>query len=365
MKNREVLIKAAQAMPLTPGCYLFKDRDGNVLYVGKSKCLRKRVASYFSGQKEPKIEKMVRIAASVTHEPTDTDIEAMLLEYRLIKKYQPPFNAKMRKDRQSWYIQVDLRPPYPSLQITDETDGDAVLSIGPFPKEESAVFALEIVGNFWRLPTCGQTFKDKKGKKAKKATCLRFQIKQCSAPCGGEIEHEAYRGAIKGACAFLRGESDSALRELQAKMLTATEALDFEKAAVLRDKHDALHRLSRHLKHMPPPLKGKEFCVFVKSRHEECFILTHVKDECVQAYMRFDSLADFLQGHTQSLSHVHANTLNGYATPNTSEGLTLINAILEIDAHRSFIEISPKHGSYCNSDELAQFLIMSLNGELP
>ena len=351
---KKLKFEEIQSIPYTPGCYLFKDKDGNILYVGKSKCLRKRVASYFRPQKDTKIEKMMMFAAGVSHMPTDTDIDALLMEHRLIKEHRPPYNARMRKDRQSWYIQIDVTQMYPSLCIVPETQDSPVLSIGSFLSEDSAVQALETIGICWQLPTCGQDFS------RVKRPCLRFQIKQCIAPCSGEVGYEVYQSAVQGACTFLCGGDasvhESMLGKLERQMREATEAQEYEKAADLRDIHEDLHRLSRQLANMPPALEGKDYCVFIKSRHEECFILAYLQDGCVRAYMRFDSISDFLHGDKLGIlaRYIGSGRLVPadrcfapceFATLSKDEGFALAGAIIEIDAIRKFADIAQELGN--------------------
>ena len=150
-------------IPLSPGCYLFKDAEGRILYIGKSKCLRKRVASYYREQKDERIAQMMMFAISVDYLCTNTDIEAILLEYSLIKKYRPQYNVRMAKEREHWYIKVDTCQPIPDIFIVAENElkgrakqeEQGIHYIGAFFRPEHAEEALETIGEYWHTPVCG------------------------------------------------------------------------------------------------------------------------------------------------------------------------------------------------------------------
>jgi len=289
------LKEIANALPLNPGCYIFKDEDGQILYVGKSKCLKKRVATYFGKQKDEKIAQLMHFAADLSYQCVGTDIEALLLEYCLIKQYRPPYNAKMRKDRQYWYINIEE----PKILISQEKGS---ISAGPFPRKEYAWDALSQLGDYWPIPTC---------EAKRKGPCLRFHIKQCLAPCTSDT------GGYKELAAFFKGDF-SVLKKLNTLINKAVKEMAFEKAAHLQNQYENLRELSKHIEKMPPDLKGKNYYISLKSRHDSSFMWVYMQDFCVRAWMTFPNGAFVVFEH--------------------EEGSRLANAVLEIEALRGFVE---------------------------
>lgn len=289
------LKEIANSLPLSPGCYIFKDGEGQILYVGKSKCLKKRVATYFGKQKDEKIAQLMRFAEDLCYKCVGTDVEALILEYCLIKQYRPPYNAKMRKDRQYWYINIEE----PKILISQEKGN---ISAGPFPRKEYAADALAQLGDYWPIPTC---------EAKRKGPCLRFHIKQCVAPCANKDKE--YAELI----AFFKGDF-SVLEKLNYRIKELVEEMAFEKAAHLQNQYENLYALSNHIERMPPNLKGKNYYISLKSRHDDSFLWVYMQDLCVRAWMIFP---------------------NGeFVVFEREEGLKLANAVLEIEALRGFVE---------------------------
>jgi len=300
----------AKSLPLSPGCYLFKDDNDQVLYVGKSKCLRKRVSSYFKKQKDEKIAQMMHFAANLSHQETATDIEAMLLEHKLIRQYRPPYNVRMRKERQHWYMKVDDNYIY----VIPKDERKKASCIGPFYRQDHAEEVLISLGDIWAVPTCQGI-----GKSPKKNSCLRFHIGQCLGPCIGN----SAESAIQEVHTFLKGETEPVLQRFKNQIEDAAQAMLFEKAARLRDQRDILQDLASQIERMPPELEGKDYYIFLKSRHEDGFLLIYSHKRCVKSWLRF--------GNTNDSSAYELVKFE------REEGLRLIDAILEVDAIRCFL----------------------------
>jgi len=335
-KPKEDLVKNIRSMPLTPGCYLFIGVDGQILYVGKSKCLRKRASSYLGRHKDEKFIAMMRLATDIAYETTETDIEAMLLEYKLIKKHQPPFNAKMRKERPRWYINIDTSLSYPKLCVAPEELRDPVLCVGPFSHQERATDAMVTIGGYWNIPACGQSGT---------TPCMQYHIKQCLAPCAYEISSNTYTSIIKSICDFFRGDYSDTFREIEKAISAAAEDMAFEKAARLRDQYTELRNLSRKLDRMPPELYAKDYCCWLKSYHEESLLLVYIRNNLTVAYMRFKDAKDL--SHDIKLIAMQKFISNGeqpetcdfkIVEPQDAEAIT--NALLTIDVKRNFVDIT-------------------------
>ena len=332
MNRRDELEYKAQNLPLAPGCYMFLDREGNVLYVGKSKCLKKRVTSYFGNVKFEKFKVMLRFADSIEIVETNTDIEALLLEHALIKKHRPQYNSKMRKDYQQWYLKFA-----DGIIVTLETDPPGFF-VGPFSHKETAVEALEILGKCFKLPTCNKAFR------RNTRMCLNGHMKKCVAPCEkSESTDDIYQSAIK----FLQGNHKEVFSKIQKEMQLAIKNMEFEKAAEYKASYGELKQLSDFVANMAPVLVKKRFVVYLKSRHEACFMLACLDDgKCLATIMLdssedVDKINDFAE--EISLSCLSVNRPS-YKFPGTcEENKAFVRALVEVSAIRRFYEINSEH----------------------
>ena len=272
----ETLKNFAKNLPAKPGCYIFIGEDENILYIGKSICLNKRVASYFAVQKDEKINRMIRHAKDIKYFITESDIEALLLEYKLIKIYRPPYNSKMKKDRGYWYINFN------KISADIETKANKKHSFGPFRNEETARETFIIVSDYFKTATCQKTQK----------SCLRLHLKQCLAPCINPIKDYNLKKVIN----FLSGDSDNILDCIKNDIITAADKLEFEQAARLRDIYNRLKWVHDCMLKMIPPLENREYMVLLKSRHDNKSLLIHLKNKLAINYQRInESPKPFLQ----------------------------------------------------------------------
>ena len=319
MTQRDFLENVAPNLPLAPGCYMFLDSAGTVLYVGKSKCLKKRVASYFSSNKFEKFNVMLRFAKSIGIEQTKTDIEALLLEHKLIKKHRPQYNAKMRKDYQNWYIKFN-----DGVLITLDAEPPGFL-VGPFSHKETAVEAIEILGKCFKLPTCN------KSTHQVTRMCLRGHMKNCFAPCENkELGTGIYQQAIK----FFQGNHNAALEGIRKKMQLAVSKLEYEKAAEYKALYEQLKSLSGYTANRVPILAKKQFVVYLKSRHEDCFMLVYLNDGECFARVLIDGLLDTAKMHDFASSIISLKS-----AISNEESKAFVRALTEISAIRRFYEM--------------------------
>ena len=312
-------------LPLSPGCYMFLDSRGDVLYVGKSKSLRKRTASYFSGENEQKINVMLHSAAEIVYETTETDIEALLLEYQLIKTHQPPYNARMKKDQQAWYLNMGLNEPLPSLTISREPLCLEGFSFGPFTSENSAEHVLETIGRHWQLPTCRQA------KFSTKKYCLRMHMKSCHAPCRN-LWSKQYPEALKKAVSFLLGQTQAVIAEINGKMQASVDAHEYEQAAKHLKRLTALTHVSKQMASIPPPANGK-LIVHIESHHEEGGMLFYLEDSHALAWKRTAEDEELnIKGFMAFIRQP------GNLKEADEKSLILGRAVMEIDARRKYFE---------------------------
>ncbi len=225
--------------PETPGVYLMKDEAGRILYVGKAISLRKRLASYFrsGAAHSPKTLALVARIRSIDVLLVGTEKEALLLEESLIKKHRPRYNIVLRDDKRSLLFRLDKRSDYPRLTLTRRVVRDGSVYFGPFTSALAARQTQKLLASIFPLRKCAEhVFKNRV------RPCLYHQLRQCLAPCVGLADRERYAELVRQTELFLSGKSRSLAKTLRAEMLAASEALQFERAAVLRDQLAAIEQ---------------------------------------------------------------------------------------------------------------------------
>lgn len=238
MINDETLTRLrekANSLPLTPGVYIMKDKSGKIIYVGKSKAMKNRVSSYFTDidGHTVKTAAMVNLVNDFDYMLTDTNMEALALENRLIKLYKPKFNIKLKDDKNYPYLRLDLASEYPRLTFTRKRGDDSAKYFGPFSGASTAISLMKTAQKAFGLAVCSRNFPRDIGKER---PCIYKQIGQCTAPCDNSISAGEYLELNKRAAAFLRGSLGDVKRELEEKMERAAEELNFEAAAKYRDR---------------------------------------------------------------------------------------------------------------------------------
>ncbi|NJB67300.1 excinuclease ABC subunit C [Desulfobaculum xiamenense] len=221
------------AFPTTPGVYLMKDAKGRIIYVGKAKSLRARLSSYFRSpaQQTPKTRLMVSHIADIETLHTATEKEALLLEASLIKKHRPRYNIVLRDDKQYVLMQLSRRHDYPRLTMTRRVVRDGSVYYGPFTSAAAARETWKLVGRMFPLRKCGdRTFANRV------RPCLYHHIGQCLAPCVKVVPLADYAAVVRQVEMFLAGRAGELTEQLRSEMLAASENLEFEKAARLRDQ---------------------------------------------------------------------------------------------------------------------------------
>ena len=222
-----------------PGVYQMLGEGGDVLYVGKAKNLKKRVASYFRNTGlAPKTRALVGRIAGVQVTVTDTEIEALILEQNLIKQYRPPYNVLLRDDKSYPYVFLSTGEPFPRLGFYRGTKSRKGKYFGPYPGVTAVRESLTFLQKTFRVRQCEDSFFRNRSR-----PCLQYQIKRCTGPCVGLISEEDYQRDVHHTELFLEGKNDEIIRELEKAMDLASTALAFEQAAGLRDKIIALRQV--------------------------------------------------------------------------------------------------------------------------
>lgn len=227
------------SIPTTPGVYLFKDEKGRVVYVGKAANLRNRVRSYFSAlpTRSPKSAHLARSTADLEFIVTESEMEALVLECSLIKRYRPRYNVRFRDDKRYPYVRVSWQEDFPRVQIVRRPQRDGAKYYGPFASSAAMHQTLDTLRRIFPYVTCRRKL-DGTDQRA----CLYYHIKRCPAPCIGAISKEGYRALIEGVCLFLEGKQEAILDSLHRQMEEAARGLEFERAASLRDQIRGIER---------------------------------------------------------------------------------------------------------------------------
>ncbi|WP_437951755.1 excinuclease ABC subunit UvrC [Sorangium sp. So ce296] len=234
-QDPEALLAAKLAsLPTKPGCYLFIDKTGAVVYVGKAKSLRSRVRSYFqeSGSDARYFIPILRkIVADLETVVTATEKEAAVLENELVKQHKPRFNVKLRDDKDFLCLKLDTQKEWPMLETVRRPAPDKARYFGPYHSATSARRTLHLVNKHFQLRTCSDA-----EMASRRRPCLQYQIKRCLAPCVMDVDRELYTEMVRSVALFLEGRHDELTGELTARMRDASRELEFERAAIYRDQ---------------------------------------------------------------------------------------------------------------------------------
>jgi len=225
-----------KTLPLKPGVYRMHDARGEILYVGKARALKNRVGNYVQIDRLPnRLRRMVALTRSMTIVTTNSEAEALLLEAQLIKRYRPAYNVLLRDDKSFPFILLRADHKFPRIQKHRGARRNKGHYYGPFASAGSVNQTLNALQKLFLLRSCSDSFFNNRDR-----PCLLYQIKRCSAPCVGRIDDQSYDGLVADAKSFLDGKSSAVQAKLAKEMEGAAEALDFERAAMLRDRLKAL-----------------------------------------------------------------------------------------------------------------------------
>ena len=267
------LRKKAMSLPLRPGVYLMKDKSGTIIYVGKAKALKNRVSSYFGSHTNhtTKVIRMVEHVQDFDYIVTDSEFEALVLECSLIKQHSPKYNILLKDDKGYHYVKI-TKGSWPRIDAAMQLVDDGSEYIGPYTGSFAVRQTVDEMKKIFRLPQCTKTFPVTH----RQRPCLNFHISQCSAPCAGKISQADYKRSVEQAVEFLKGGSAETVKRMQAEMEQAAENLDFEKAAVLRDRINAITKFGE-----------KQKVVSADVAEQDVFALAQSQDKACLAVLRF------------------------------------------------------------------------------
>ncbi|MGQ9684121.1 MAG: excinuclease ABC subunit UvrC [Anaerolineae bacterium] len=296
--DRPALDLKLQTLPTKPGVYLLKDVTGRIIYVGKAINLRNRVRSYFHASYSygDKAQHLAAEVADLDFIIAGSELEALILECNLIKKHRPRYNVRLKDDKRYPYIKISMEEPYPRLSMTRRMLNDGGRYFGPYTNVKAVHTTLELVRKVFPYVTCKReiTGHDKR-------SCLYYHIGRCPGPCIGAISQGEYRRLVEQIALFLEGRQDQVLRDLRARMTAAAEALDFERAATLRDQIAAVEAVIERQRVVSTSLTDQDVIAFAREDGQACvqvffvrdgkligreyFVLTGIHDEDARAIM--------------------------------------------------------------------------------
>jgi excinuclease ABC subunit C len=254
-------------LPNKPGCYIYRNSEGTIIYVGKAINLRNRVRSYFRNPEEHdrKTRQLVKNIANIEWIVVGSELEALILEMNLIKKHRPRYNIRLKDDKRYPYIKVHWQDPFPKVTITREMAKDGARYFGPYTSIWAVHQTLDLLRKIFPYLTCDREIT---GQDAR--PCLYYDIKLCSGPCIGAIIQAEYRRTIQDLCDFLDGHTAPIVKRLQAEMETASGSLKFEKAAALRDQIHAINTVVEKQKVITSDQMDSDVIAMARSDGEAC-----------------------------------------------------------------------------------------------
>ena len=265
--DRLQLKEQLSSVPPKPGVYLMKDEKGKVIYVGKAVNLRSRVRSYFhaSADHSPKTHYLKQDIADLDFIVTASELEALILECNLIKKYQPRYNVRLKDDKRYPYIKITWQEPYPRIFTVRRMQNDGAKYYGPFTATWAVSQTLDLLRKIFPYLTCKReiTGQDKRA-------CLYYHIGRCPGPCIGAVSQEEYRALVSQICRFLEGKSEEVIDDLRAQMMAASQRLEFERAAALRDQIVALERVIERQRVVSSALADEDVIAFARQDGDAC-----------------------------------------------------------------------------------------------
>ena len=233
--------KIVKTFPLEPGVYIMKDVDNNIIYIGKAKNLKKRVSRYFNKNHDSmKVAKLVLKINTIDYIVTDTELEALILECNLIKKYKPIYNILLKDDKGFKFIKISP-PPYSKISVVNKKFNDGSIYIGPYMSSFLAKQIVATVNKIFKLPTCKKEFLENRNYVR---PCLNYYIDICSAPCCNKIGKKDYQCNVDKAVKYLKSGMKSTLKELRAQMENESKNLNFEEAAKIRDQIRSIEKIN-------------------------------------------------------------------------------------------------------------------------
>lgn len=271
-KIKEIL----RSLPDFPGVYLMKDKTGKIIYVGKAKILKNRVRQYFQNteEKDPKTRALVSKIHNIETIVTKTEAEALILENTLIKIHKPRYNILLKDDKTYPYICVTVQENFPGIFLTRLIKKDGAKYFGAYTKPSDARNTIELLRRIFPVRTCKRNININNPQRP----CLFYHIRLCSAPCAGKIDEAGYNEIVKEACRFLEGKQEDIVEALKEKMQKASDDMEFEKAALIRDKIKSLQNVTAKQLVLSTKMEDRDLCALIRDEINSIVVVLFVRN---------------------------------------------------------------------------------------
>lgn len=301
------LRKKSMRLPDAPGVYIMKNKSDEVIYIGKAKNLKNRVSTYFGSQKNhaEKVRQMVSQVFDFDYIITDSEFEALVLECNLIKQHTPKYNILLKDDKGYSYVRVS-KESFPRISEVKKITDDGAQYIGPYMSSHDVKACVDEACKIFKLARCNKNFSKKE---FKQRACLNYYINQCSAPCIGKIKKSEYQNQVLEAIDFLKKGSESTIEMLEKKMKSASEKLQFEQAAAIRDKIFAIRKMHQRQKVVNMNVKNQDIISLVNFSGKVCFDVFRVRNGnlCNKESFVFDEPANVQDSITEFIQQYYSN----------------------------------------------------------
>ncbi len=315
-KKLAELRQKSMKLPLSPGVYIMKNKDGKIIYIGKAKKLKNRVSQYFGSQNGhgTKVRRMVENVDDFDYILTDSEFEALVLECSLIKQNMPKYNILLKDDKGYSYIKITPNP-WGKISACFRKDDDSAEYLGPYTGNFSVTNAVDQAREIFRLPSCNKVFPRDAGKSR---PCLNYFISKCSGPCAGKISRSEYEENLSQAIEFLKGGSANTVKQFTDEMQKAAENLDFEKAAKLRDKIKAVERIMSRQKVVVDSSRDEDVFAVVQSEEKACLAVLSFRDGLLT------SSEHFILSASENLPELRYEAITSFYSMNRSIPSTVV-----------------------------------------
>lgn len=295
----------AMTLPLNPGVYIMRDKNKKIIYIGKAKLLKNRVSQYFGSHTNhtPKVIRMVENVDTFDYIVTDSEFEALVLECSLIKQNSPRYNILLKDDKGYSYIKI-TNEQWPRIKAVNKLEQDGAQYIGPYMSGYYVKNAVDQAIKIFRLPTCNRKFPQEIGKGR---PCLNYHIKLCNAPCKGKITNKEYCENIKEAVDFLRGGNSIDIKKMTEEMNTAAENLEFERAAKIRDRIQAVKKMAESQKVVCSKIEEQDVIAVVTQGETACFEIFKFRNNALYDREHFiiNNIDDLPQARSEFISRYY------------------------------------------------------------
>ena len=346
--------KELKKLPDKPGVYIMRDKDDNIIYVGKAVILKNRVRQYFrKSNKTRRIEKMVSLIDHFEYIVTDNEAEALILECNLIKKNMPKFNVLLKDDKTYPYIKIDIKSDYPNVFITRRVQNDGARYFGPYANPGAAKEMINFIKERFQIRQC-------KNFKSNQRACLNYHIKKCLAPCMGYVSREDYRKQIDQIIMLLEGKTKEIIKQIDEEIVEHANKQEYEMAAILRDKKIAIERISEKQKVSNINEKAIDVIGIAKNELAICIELFFVRNSKMigREHYFFENSNELTENEilTEFIKQYYINKIDlpsKIMIPEEIEDIDLIENLLSEKAERKIEFKIPQKGEKLRFIEMA------------